>query len=725
LDVRIGVDIGGTFTDLVLVASEAARADGEGAPAAGDVAGAAAPAPTRRKVVAAKVASTPAAPEQAVLDGIRDVLAEAGLPPSAVTAVVHGTTVGSNALLQRVGAPAGLITTRGFRDVLEIGRVRTPSMFDLSWEKPEPLVPRRLRREVHERIAADGEVLVAVDPAEVAAVGRALAAEGVAAIAVTFLNSYRNPANEIAAAAALRAALPGVAITASVEVLPEIREYERTSTTVVNAVVLPVLGRYLARLEDGLAALGITAPLHIVNSNGGLSSAAVAREKPVFFVSSGRSAGAVGAARLGTAAGERNLVAFDMGGTTASAVLVHEGELGRTHEYEFRAGISTPSRFIKAGGYLMRVPTVDVAEVGSGAGSIAAIDAGGLIVVGPRSAGAVPGPACYGTGGAEATVTDANVALGLLPPSLAGGALALDVGAARAAIERSLAAPLGLTVEAAALGIRAVANANMARAIRAVTVERGVDPRDFTLIAFGGSGPAHACDLAGTLGIGRVLFPPAPGVFTAAGMLAGTVEHHALAACPATLDDLDAATVRALAARLSAEGLAAMAREGFSPGRVRLALTLDLRFRGQDFEIGVPLPDGYTDADRPALRAAFLARYRALYGYVSRDAVEAVAIRLVAHGLDAGAAAAFDGDTADEGATGGTTPPAERRRPAVFDRAGGVVDTPVVDRAWFNGPRAGPLIVESADTTIVVPPGWTLAAGPAGTLAATVAGRAA
>jgi N-methylhydantoinase A len=714
LDVRIGVDIGGTFTDLVLVAVEAANAGADLAPAS---------AARPRTVVAAKLASTPAAPEEAVLTGIRGVLAKAGLSPSAVTAVVHGTTVGSNALLQRSGAPAGLITTRGFRDVLEIGRVRTPSMFDLAWEKPEPLVPRRLRREVNERIAADGTVLVPVDPAEVAAVGWALAAEGVAAIAVTFLNSYRNPDNEVAAAAALRAALPGVAITASVEVLPEIREYERTSTTVVNAVVLPVLGRYLARLEEGLAAMGITAPLAIVNSNGGLSSAAVAREKPVFFVSSGRSAGAVGAARLGAAAGERNLVAFDMGGTTASAVLVHEGELGRTHEYEFRAGISTPSRFIKAGGYLMRVPTVDVAEVGSGAGSIAVIDAGGLIVVGPRSAGAVPGPACYGTGGAHATVTDANVALGLLPPSLAGGELALDVAAARAAIERDIAAPLGLSVEAAACGVRAVANANMARAIRAVTVERGVDPRAFALFAFGGSGPAHACDLARSLGITRVLFPPAPGVFTAAGMLAGTVEHHALAACPAPLDDLDAVVVGAIAARLSTDGLAAMAREGFSPERVRLVLTLDLRFRGQDFEIAVPLPDDAAAFDRAALREAFLDRYRALYGYVSRDAVEAAAIRLVAHGLDAGAAAAFD---ADDGTTGDTAPAAPgRRRPAVFDRAAGFVDTPVVDRAGVTGPLAGPVIVESADTTIVVPPGWTLAPAAAGTLAATFAERAA
>ena len=695
-EVRIGVDIGGTFTDLVL-----GIAGGAGAPA---------------RLTAIKVASTPVDPEAAVVAGVRRLLEEAGVAPGAVTAVVHGTTVGSNALLQKTGARAGLITTRGFRDVLEIGRVRTPSMFDLGWDKPEPLIPRGLRLEVAERTAADGTVLVSLDPAEAAAAGRTLVAAGVEAIAVAFLNSYRNPANEIAAAAALRAALPGVAVTASVEVLPEIREYERTSTTAVNAYVLPVLGPYLTRLEAGLKAIGVAAPLFIVNSNGGLSTAATAREKPVFFVSSGRSAGAVGAAALGAAAGEANLVAFDMGGTTASAVLVHEGRLSRTNEYEFRAGISTPSRFIKAGGYMMRVPTVDVAEVGNGAGSIAAIDGGGLMVVGPVSAGAVPGPACYGAGGTRPTVTDANVVLGLLPPTLAGGALALDVEAARAAIARDLAAPLGIGVEAAALGVRAVANANMARAIRAVTVERGTDPRDFALFAFGGSGPAHACDLARSLGIRRVIFPPAPGVFTATGMLAGAIEHHGLATFPAPLETLDLAAVRAAVARLEAEALAALAREGQDAAAVAVEVSLDLRFRGQDFEIAVPLAAGDGEAARAALRAAFLDAYRGLYGYVSADAVEVVAIRLLARGP---APAAIGAGAAPAAAAG------ERRRPVWFDGADGWTDTPVVERGAVLAERAGPLVVESADTTIVVPPGARIAPGPAGTLVATLADEAA
>ena len=554
---RLGVDIGGTFTDLVLT-----RGDGG--------------------MLSAKVASTPEAPEAAVLTGLDDVLAAAALAPSDLAEVLHGTTVGSNTLLQKVGARCGLITTRGFRDVLEIGRLRTPSMFDLRWEKPAPLVPRRYRLEVDERVGADGGVLRPLDVEGVLAAGRFLAAEGVESVAICFLNSYLNPANERAAAAAFAAAFPGIAVTASVDVLPEAGEYERTSTTAVNAYVLPGFGGYLARLEAGLRARGVTAPLLIGNSNGGLSAAAVAREKPVFFISSGRSSGAVGAQRLGQAVGEADLVAFDMGGTTASAALVRQGVLARTHEYEFRAGISTPARFIKAGGYMMRVPTVDVAEVGNGAGSIAAIDPAGLLTVGPRSAGAVPGPVCYGQGGTEPTVTDANVVLGYLPAALAGGTLALDVASARAAIGRVLAEPLGLTVEAAAQGVRAVANANMARAIRAVTVERGLDPRDFTLLAFGGSGPAHACDLARALGMDRVLFPPSPGVFTAMGMLAGAVEHHELRPLRGRLDGLDGCAVAAAREEMRAAAVAALTAQGYAAAEIAFSESIDLRLEGQE-----------------------------------------------------------------------------------------------------------------------------------------------
>ena len=380
---RIGVDIGGTFTDLVLLDS-----NGE--------------------VFFRKLPSTPAYPEQAVIAGTEQLLADADMKPRQITEVLHGTTVGSNALLQRRGAKTALLTTRGFRDVLEIGRLRTPEMFDLTWDKPQPLVPRRYRLEVEERTAATGEIITPLDEQQLLETVGRLVASGIESLAICFVNSYRNPHHERRASALICAAHPGLALTTSVSVLPEIREYERTSTTVVNAYVQPVLQSYLRRLESGLRETGINAPLLVSNSNGALNSARTAQQKPVFFVSSGRAAGVVGAARLGQAVDAQDLIVFDMGGTTASASLVHGGEVARTSEYEFRAGISTPSRFIKAGGYLMRVPSVDVAEVGSGGGSVAWLDAGGLLNIGPMSAGADPGPACYGQGGVEPTVTDAN-----------------------------------------------------------------------------------------------------------------------------------------------------------------------------------------------------------------------------------------------------------------------------------------------------------------------------
>lgn len=686
--VRIGVDIGGTFTDLVLIG-----ADG--------------------RTAFLKVSSTPEAPERAVVAGITAILAEAGGSAEDVAEVVHGTTVGSNTLLQKVGARCGLITTRGFRDVLEIGRVRTPGMFDLSWRKPEPLVPRRWRLEVSERIGARGEVVTPLDEEEVRRAGAELVAAGVESVAICFLNSYLNPAHETRAAAVLHAAFPELAITASVAVLPSMGEYERCSTTAVNAYVLPVLRGYIARLEEALRGLGITAPLLIGNSNGGLSTAAMAREKPVFFVSSGRASGAVGAARLGEAIAMPDLIAFDMGGTTASATLVQAGEVSRTHEYEFRDGISTPSRLIKAGGYMMRVPTVDVAEVGSGAGSIATIDGGGLLGVGPRSAGAFPGPACYRQGGVHATVTDANVALGLLPPALGGGALALDIEAARAAIGRDLAAPLGLGVEDAAFGVREVVNTNMARAIRAVTVERGVDPRDFTLVAFGGSGPAHACDLAAMLGMRSVLFPPAPGVFTAAGMLAGSLEHHFLRPFAGALDALDEAALDAASAAMAEEAGAAFAADAYPTDHLVHRFALDLRFEGQEAAIPVAFAQGVGAAQ---LADDFRAAYRTLYGYVAQDRIESVAIRLAAQ---TPLRSAFD-FRATRLAPPASATAEETTRRAYFGRARGWVDVPVLPRGAFAGERAGPLVLESADSTIVVPPGFTAAAGPAGTILATL-----
>jgi N-methylhydantoinase A len=670
---RIGVDIGGTFTDVVLLDN-------------------------KKQSFFTKVSSTPARPEAAVLTGVRQIAETAGISLKEITEIVHGTTVGSNTLLQKVGAKCGLITTKGFRDVLEIGRVRTPTMFDLSWEKPVPLIARRYRKEVDERSTADGRIIKGVNPDEIIRIGEFFQSEGVESVAICFLNSYRNPDNEARAEEILRKHFPNIWITSSISVLPEIREYERTSTTAVNAYVLPSMRSYFKRLEDGLRDIDVTCPLLISNSNGGLSSARMAQEKPVFFISSGRSAGVVGAGRLGEAAGEQDLVVFDMGGTTASASLIRKGQLSRANEYEFRAGISTPSRFIKAGGYLMRVPTVDVAEVGSGAGSIAHIDQGGLLHVGPISAGAEPGPVCYGIGGTRATVTDANVVLGFLPPALAGGTLKLDIVGARSAIDRDLTKSLGLSIEDAALGVRDVANINMARTIKAVTVERGVDPRDFAILAFGGSGPVHACDLAKTLGITRVIFPSTPGVFTATGMLASKVERYFLRSLTGVLDDLPVERLNTMLAEMRNEATTALAEEGYSEGQIACTYEIDLRFRGQDFELPIPLPAIVSDEDRLQLREAFLDAYRGIYGYVSSDAVEMVNVRLSANG-SSGQELRFEASSA------GKLPSAPISTRAVyFSRETGWIETSLYDRDMFSGEVRGPLIIQSPDTTIVIPP---------------------
>jgi N-methylhydantoinase A len=689
---RIGVDIGGTFTDLVLL-------DEKGL------------------VTFTKVSSTPAAPDEAVITGVKRILEQAGLNTSDVTEVLHGTTVGSNTMLQKVGAKCGLITTKGFRDVLEIGRVRTPTMFDLTWDKPTPLVERRYRLEVDERTLASGAVEKSTPVDEIIKAGEFFKSEGVESVAICFINSYKNGANEAAALETFQQHFPDISVTASISVLPELREYERTSTTVVNAYVLPALRTYLQRLESGLKRIGVNAPLLVSNSNGGLSSALIAQDTPVFFISSGRSAGVVGAGRLGEAREDNDLVVFDMGGTTASASLINGGQLARTNEYEFRAGISTPSRFIKAGGYMMRVPTIDVAEVGSGAGSIAWIDAGGLLNVGPISAGAFPGPVCYGIGGERPTVTDANAVLGFLPQRLAGGTMELKLSAARDAIDTLLAKPLQISVEEAAVGIREVVNVNMARTIKAVTVERGVDPRDFALMAFGGSGPVHACDLARTLDMKRVVFPAAPGVFTAMGMLAGAVERYFVRPFLEPLDSLDLQALANHVAQMRDDAQKALAGEGYTADRIQYVFELDMRFKGQDYEIPVAVPDNLDASAVATLRQAFRDAYTAMYGYASNDAIECANVRLLARGV-----ATKTLDFRDiRSATKAAADAARSSRRVYFNRESGWVDTPIVPRHLLDKEITGPVILESSDTTIVIPPGWRVSTDKVGSVIATLA----
>jgi len=685
---RIGVDVGGTFTDVVL-----ALPDG--------------------RIHVNKTTTTPADPGEGVAAGVAAVLAEAGIDPREVAEVVHGTTVASNTILQKVGARTGLLTTAGFRDVLEIGRIRTPGMFDMAWKKPDPLVPRRWRLEAAERIGADGAVVRPLDEVSVCRAAEMFVADGVEAVAICFINSYANDAHERRAAALLREVAPHLLVTASYEVLPEIKEYERTSTAVVNAYLLPAMRGYLSKLAERLAAIGVTAPVQVMASNGGMIGIGTARDRPVFAVGSGPAGGVAGSARLGPVIGAPDLIVFDMGGTTAKAAIVEGGEPQVVTEYEFRDGISTPSRFTKGAGYMLKVPTIDIAEVGSGGGSMARIDAGGLLVVGPDSAGGDPGPACYGRGTRNPTVTDANMVLGYLNPhALAGGSLKVDAALSVAAVEAKVAGPLGLSVEDAAHGIRQVANVNMARAIRAVTVERGKDPRDLALMAFGGGGPLHAVDVARLLGITRVLVSPVSGVFSAAGMLAAEAVHEFVRPLLAPLANVRAGAVSAALDGMAAEGRAALANEGYGEGAVQLRYAADVRYLGQSSQLTVPMPPGPWDAG--ALHAAFERLYRETFGYVATgEPVELVNLRLSAIGT---AATRLDFAALDLDARALAGESGERM--VSFARGAPRVAARLVPRAAVAaGPVAGPAIIESYDTTIVVPPGCVARAAGAGCIA--------
>jgi N-methylhydantoinase A len=670
--VRVAVDIGGTFTDIVVMSGDGVLHE-------------------------SKVATTPDDPSRAVVAGLDAVLRELGIPSTRVEEVLHGTTVGSNTILQRSGAKTGLITTRGFRDVLEIGRIRMPDMFDLTWDKPKPLVPRRHRFEISERMAADGSVVEPLNEASVVAAGEQLMAAGIEAVAICLINSYRNAVHEQQAEAILRSRWPKLLVTASYAVLPERKEYERTSTTVVNAYLLIAMRSYLKNLEEGLRSIGISTPLRVITSNGGMLAAQTACEKPVFVVASGPAGGVIGGARMGAARSEPDLIVFDMGGTTAKAVIVEDGRPAMTSEYEFRDGISASSRFVKAGGYMLKVPAIDIAEVGAGGGSLAGIDEGGLLRVGPESAGAVPGPACYGLGNERPTVTDANVVLGLINPrSLAGGRLAIEWNLSERAIVEHVARPLRLSLEDAAHGIRAVANAAMSRAIRAVTVERGRDPRDLTLVAIGGNGGIHALDVARDLGIRRVVVPPLAGVFSAVGMLASDLEHVALHTVTQPLDALTTGDLKRMKAGLANDVMRRLAADGFTGERVALSWEADLRHEGQATELTVH----YDGDDLCELAARFVAEYKKTYGYRDESPIELVKLRVMGRGLRE---RRLDFQRLVVESRAGA--PTARFRAVHFMRGSPPIETEIVARSALpTSPRRGPLVIEEFDSTTIVPP---------------------
>ncbi|MBI4012575.1 MAG: hydantoinase/oxoprolinase family protein [Candidatus Rokubacteria bacterium] len=673
---RVGVDIGGTFTDLVALGADGA-------------------------VHTKKVSSSVDDYARAILDGLRDLCRDAGLSPRAVAEVLHGTTVASNAILELRGARTGLVTTRGFRDVLEIRRLRMPRLYDLAWEKPVPLVERRLRAEVGERINARGEVLEPLDQDGVERALDHLLAEGIEALAVCLLNAYANPAHERAIEAIVRRRAPDLPVCLSAEVLPEIKEYERTSTTVINAYVLPVVRRYLGTLRDGLAGIGVGAPLHVMQSNGGLMSAEAAARQPMHIIESGPAAGVVGAHALCRRLGLDRVITFDMGGTTAKASSIEDGAITRTAEIQVGGGIMLGSRLLTGAGYLLRVPAIDLAEVGAGGGSVVWIDPGGALRVGPRSAGASPGPLCYDLGGEEPTITDASLILGYLNPrELAGGAVKLAAARAHEGFEARVARPLGLPLAEAAHGAHLIAASNMIRAIRAVSTERGRDPREFVLFAFGGNGPLFAAGMARALEMRRIVVPPAPGLFSAFGLLYAEVEHHGVRTLRVRTRDADPAEMARVWEALAAEGRGQLAGEGARAGAIRARRFADLRYHGQTSELTVPVGDGPLDV--AALEEAFGREYERTYGQRGGpgEPIEVVNLRVVVQAL-------ADRPRVSERVRVDRAASLSGVRRAYFGPGHGWLDTPVVGREALAARRAGPCIVEEYDATCLVPPGAT------------------
>jgi len=676
---RLGVDIGGTFTDLVFL--------GIGG-----------------RIRIKKVSSTPENYARAIGQAVHEFFAEARSEDARIEEIVHGTTVASNAILEHRGARTGLLTTAGFRDVLEIGRGRAPRLYDLGFEKPSPLVPRYLRQVVEERINCHGTVLKPLDLRHAKDRIQRLLDDGIESLAISLLNSYVNPIHERMLKSAVHEIAPNLCLCLSSEVHPEIREYERTSTTVTNAYVMPVIERYLRALQEELTGNGVRAPVLIMQSNGGIMRGATAMVKPVHIIESGPAAGVVGAAHLAHRIGLRNAITFDMGGTTAKASIIEDGILSRAAEMEVGAGINAVgNRLMRGGGYLVRVPAIDIAEVGAGGGSIIWIDKGSAMRVGPQSAGAVPGPVCYGIGGSDPTITDANVLLGYLNPEyLVAGALPLDADRAARALHDRVARPLGLDITAAAYGAHVIANSNMIRAVKAVSTERGRDPRDFAFFAFGGSGPLHGAQMALELEMDRVIVPPAPGLFSAFGLLFSDVEHHFVRSYLRRLTDVDIGEINDLLAHLSEEARTTLGEEGYSAEGVSLAWAADLRYLGQSFELTISLPgDVLTPEALDELAVRFGQEHERTYGHrASGEPVEIVSLRLTARGIPAipRIPERIRIDRAGRVATG--------TRRVYFGDKNGWLDTAVIDRTELRGTwYDGPIIVEEYDATTVVPPG--------------------
>ncbi|MBV7339924.1 hydantoinase/oxoprolinase family protein [Chloroflexi bacterium TSY] len=688
---RLGIDIGGTFTDATLINE------------------------TTGEIRISKVASTPEDPSLGFMAATDRILRENGVAPADVIYLVHGTTVATNAIIEGKVARTGFITTEGFRDMLEIARQTRPSLYDLQFEKPKPLVPRYLCFGVPERLDARGDVLAPLDEARVREIATQLRSEGVEAIAVCLLHAYANPVHEERVGVILQELFPEAMLSLSSEVTPEFREYFRASTTVINASIRPVVARYLARIEERLRVAGVTAELLLMQSSGGVFAFSEASHKPVFMVESGPAAGVISAAYLGNTLGHGDIISFDMGGTTAKVGLIQGGTPKVTKDYEVGAAARAGVGAQRGAGYPIRTPVIDLVEIGAGGGSIAWVDSGGSLRVGPQSAGASPGPVCYGKGGTEPTITDANLVLGRLSPNyFLGGEIELDMAGARQAIQTRCAEPLGLDVVETAHGIIEIANAAMVNALRLVSVQRGYDPREFALVAFGGAGPVHANRLAAETEMPTVIIPMSPGTTSALGLLVTDLKHDYSTTYIKRLDinhidQLDIATVEQTYQVLEEEGRAALAREGIAPTAMQFQRQVEMRYVGQSYELTVPLPHRELTIDQiePLLEQFYQAHDQA-YGFSAPgEPVEFVNLRLTAIGqivkpqmrqlTQENRALASGSDVAQKAV-----------RAVYFSESSGYVECPIYNRYQLAaGHRlVGPAIVEELDSTTVIHPGY-------------------
>jgi N-methylhydantoinase A len=679
---RLGIDIGGTFTDAALVDEHT-----------GEI-----------RIV--KVPSTPADPAVGFMAAVERALQHCGGESSAIRLLVHATTVATNALIEGKIARLGMVTTKGFRDMLEIARQIRSRLYDVHLTKPSPLVSRRWSFEVRERLDAEGHVLEPLDVEEVRRVARQLKTAGIEAVVCCLLHSYVNPTHEQQVASILRQEYPEAFLSVSADVCPEFREYLRASTTAVNAAVMPMVWRYLEALEAQLHDRGITAPFYVMQSNGGVMSVQSAKQKPVYMVESGPAAGVIAAGAVAEPHGYRHVISFDMGGTTAKVGLIRDGQPRLSTEFEVGGQAITPLGEGRGSGYPVRTPVIDLVEVGAGGGSQAWIDAGGALRVGPQSAGAVPGPACYGQGGVTPTITDANLLLGRLNAAFfLGGEIALDIDACRKTILEQCARPLGIELLPAANGIIEIANAHMIGAMRLISIQRGYDPRDFILVAFGGAGPLHANALARELDIPTILIPPSPGIASALGMLMTDIKHEFVATRRHIVSHLEPAALDALFDDFVTQGEVLLEREGVPEDQRRMLRSVDLRYQGQSHELPVPVPSGpLTPQHLASLHQQFHEVHVHAYGYAApEDPIELVNVRLTALGLSPKprlqALPQGSGDIAAA---------MKGRRQVWFSETSGFLSCPILDRShlcWGDVVH-GPAIVEEFDATTVIHPDY-------------------